>query len=201
MANYTFELRQIVATNNIFENMPFYTDDETAKKEFQDKFIMEYYFHEIGQETYPRWQWQLNAKLRLIMPYYKQLYATELKAQNIEFLLNKDYTETLERTVARDAQTNGSAEGTNTSKVSDIANGVADVGLAQGYLTGMSETTGSNTNEQTATDNEDESYTLVGKGNIGTTSSAELLEKWRQVLINIDQLIIDECRELFMTIY
>ena len=48
---------------------------------------------------------------------------------------------------------------------------------------------------------ERESHTIIGKGNIGTTSSAELLSKWREVLINIDRLIIDECKDLFMLIY
>ena len=42
---------------------------------------------------------------------------------------------------------------------------------------------------------------LVSRGNIGITSSAELLQKWREVLINIDQLIIEECKDLFMQIY
>ena len=29
----------------------------------------------------------------------------------------------------------------------------------------------------------------------------ELLERWREVLINIDQMIIDDCKDLFMLIY
>ena len=42
---------------------------------------------------------------------------------------------------------------------------------------------------------------LISKGNIGITSSAELLKQWRQVLINIDEMIIEECRDLFMLLY
>ena len=48
---------------------------------------------------------------------------------------------------------------------------------------------------------ETETHTVTGKGNIGVTSSAELLEQWRNVLINIDKMIIDECRDLFMLVY
>ena len=46
-----------------------------------------------------------------------------------------------------------------------------------------------------------ETNTLTSKGNIGVTSSAELLEKWRKVIINIDELIINECSDLFMQVY
>ena len=42
---------------------------------------------------------------------------------------------------------------------------------------------------------------LLSQGNIGITSSAELLQKWREVLINIDEIIIEDCRDLFMKIY
>ena len=52
-----------------------------------------------------------------------------------------------------------------------------------------------------AENNSTETYSLVSQGNIGVTSSAELLEKWRNVLINIDQMIFEECSDLFMLIY
>ena len=42
---------------------------------------------------------------------------------------------------------------------------------------------------------------LISQGNIGTTSSAELLEKWRNVLINIDEMIINDLQDLFMQVY
>ena len=32
-------------------------------------------------------------------------------------------------------------------------------------------------------------------------SSAELLQKWREVLINIDEMIIKDCHDLFMQVY
>ena len=46
-----------------------------------------------------------------------------------------------------------------------------------------------------------EETTLVSKGNIGVTSSAELLQKWREVLINIDELIFEDMQDLFMMVY
>ena len=43
--------------------------------------------------------------------------------------------------------------------------------------------------------------TNLSQGNIGITSSAELLQKWRDVLINIDEMIIAECDTLFIQVF
>ena len=52
-----------------------------------------------------------------------------------------------------------------------------------------------------STGNSKEEYSLTSQGNIGITSSAELLDKWRQVLINFDLMIFEECNDLFMQIF
>jgi hypothetical protein len=54
-----------------------------------------------------------------------------------------------------------------------------------------------NTDNTTASDN----YTKTNKGNSGSKSFTELLIEYRDSLINIDSMIIDELKDLFMTIY
>ena len=56
-------------------------------------------------------------------------------------------------------------------------------------------------NNENRTGKQKETYELISQGNIGTTSSAELLDKWRECLINIDKIIIDECKDLFIGIF
>ena len=63
------------------------------------------------------------------------------------------------------------------------------------------ESTSNSTATGESTGNSNEEYTLIGQGNIGITSSAELLDKWRQVLLNIDLMIFEECNDLFMQIF
>ena len=63
------------------------------------------------------------------------------------------------------------------------------------------ESTSNSTATGESTGNSKEEYTLTSQGNIGITSSAELLDKWRQVLINIDLMIFEECNDLFMQIF
>ncbi len=212
-------------------NYDFYMDDEERRKEFEKKFIDHYYFDEIGFETVARFKHNLRSKLNLDMPYYRKLYETELASQGITFLLNKDLREEFIRTVDNEYENSGNNKGSSTGKTngnttstsknsatnkeSRLDNGVADVNLNN--LTGMSgsdealATTGSesliNSNEMNTSSNDkgnnktEEKTVLISKGNIGTTSSAELLQRWRDVLIDIDKMIIEDCKNLFMLVY
>ena len=236
MANYTMTINECL--NNPLTPMfnfdyPFYIDDEEAKTKFEEKFMLYYWNCEIGFETFARFQKALQARLTIKMPYYQQLYETELACQDINFLLNKDLRETFTREIDTENETSGTnstkqsstnesslnQEGTstNTHKESSIRDGVSTSSLADGYLTGVSSDNGSNsttgttnstdnlTSEGTLSQSENgktvEKTDLLSQGNIGITSSAELLQKWREVLINIDEIIIEDCRDLFMRIY
>lgn len=210
MSSYTLELRHIHQTYKVFNfDYDFYTDSDIIKSKFEEKFIDEYYFHEIGQETVARFQHRLRTRLNKIMPYYKQLYDTEIAAKDINFLLNKDLTETFERVVTGESSSINdltvSDQGETNNKESNIENGNASLELENGSLTNVSKTSlNNNTNSNnTSRDNtnQNEITTLKSQGNIGITSSAELLDKWRSVIINIDQMIIDACDDLFMQVY
>lgn len=78
MANYTMELRSLIKSGyNIFDDS-WNTFVPSHKKELCDKIIRHYWFYEIGSETADRFKFNLNEQLSLIMPYYNQLYASEL---------------------------------------------------------------------------------------------------------------------------
>lgn len=204
MARYTIELRTLV--NNPFTQpfnfiYDFYCKDETMKKEFEQKFINRYYYHEIGAETFERWQYMLKSRLTLKMPYYKQLYETELKSKDISFLLNKDLKETFTRELSEASQSNSQSTGVGSFKESSINDGVALVNLDEENQTTENANTSSTDSTSEGTSNQQEKTEFISKGNIGVTSSAQLLKEWREVLINIDNIIIDDCRDLFMSIY
>lgn len=210
MSKYTLELRKIHETYKIFDfEYDFYTSDETIKINFEDKFINWYYFNEIGFETVGRFKQRLNARLNKIMPYYTQLYLTELRSKDIDFMLNKDLEETFERVLEGSNTSIGSNTIEDTTQSnnleSNIDNGNASLNLEQGSLTNVGKSTLNNntlsTNNINDTSNQTERTKLSSKGNIGITSSAELLEKWRKVIINIDDMIISECDDLFMQVY
>lgn len=208
MAKYTIELDTLLRdTNFILFNFDydFYTDNIEIKKKFEQKFIDRYRFNEIGFETVARFKHYLKTTLNEIAPYYKQLYESELRCNDIDFMLNKDYTETFIKNIdslSKSTETQNSSYNDLTNE-SNINDGVSDVELTKGNLTSVTgnENTSTSNGTGTSENTQNENYTLTGKGNIGITSSAELLQKWREVMINIDHLILDDLSDLFMSIY
>ena len=216
MAKYTIELR---ALNNppFFKLFDFKYDfyEESKKEQFEQKFIDYFYMREIEHATAEEFKHELRTKLNLIAPYYKQLYETELKSKNIEFLLNKDLKETFIREVESDTESlsnfnnesNGKAKvetlsttnDTPQNKVDDLDKYISSASKDKNTSDTSSSDNGSSISQNSNTAKEE--TTLISQGNIGTTSSAQLLRDWREVLINIDMMILEECEELFFKLF
>ena len=88
----------------------------------------------------------------------------------------------------------------------DYANKVTwnkDTTEQSGTSTGTATTTADSTATGSGTNKENESTVETTKGNFGVTSAQDLIKKYRDIIINIDQQIINDPRiqELFMLIY
>ena len=231
MAQYTMEIRQLV--NNPLTKLfnfdyPFYVEQSEAKKQFEELFINRFYFHEIGAETFARWEQMLKARLMVIMPYYEQLYQTQWDVVKKDMMQSKNLTETTTRTltsssdetkdissnVSDQSQGSTSGTGTGTSKESSLTDGVAVVGVDKDLTSESSNqtsSTASSSSESTVTSsgsetssgvNElEETITFESKGDIGIQTPAYAITEWRKVIININEMIIQDCRDLFMQIY
>ena len=226
MSNYTIELRFLENPpfNKLFDfHYDYYmkglVSDEVynqKKKEFENKFLEFYYFDEIGYTTPDRFKQRLKNYLDKGFKIWNERYKTELEVekQNINFLLNKDLTE--ERVTSGNATGSSSVNSTNTSNSSNTANNknvindTPDTRFAttENFATSIttdqstSQSTNTGTGETTSTSNQNNNVTdkFTSKGNIGITSSAELLEKWRSIIIDIDNEIIEEADKFFMQI-
>lgn len=68
--------------------------DDSYKSTLESKIIEHFYFREICCETYGQWKFMLRRKMREIMPYYNQLYKSELiefnPLYNSERVVRKD---------------------------------------------------------------------------------------------------------------
>lgn len=82
--------------------------DEAYKSVLETKIIKHYYFNEIGFETVGMFKHYLNARMNEIMPYYNQLYRSEL----LEFNPLYDVDLTTDHTRG----TEGSNKGTGTTE-------------------------------------------------------------------------------------
>lgn len=242
MANYTLEIRQMIDNPliGLFTfDYDFYSDNPKDKEEFEKLFTEWYYFREIGFETPERFKKKLQAKLNVIMPYYRQLALTEWdKVKTVEQMMtskNLKETSTHEQTISGNNESSLNGESTQTgsstssqqqittntqnAKGSNLSDGVSKASLDDGFLTssttindnGNQNITGNNsdTSEITSTQNSSgtnnqvlsESTTFTSQGDVGIQTPAYAITEWRKVLININQQIIDECRDLFMSIY
>ena len=231
MANFTMEIREMMSQpliNGVFTfDYEFYSDNHQDKETFEKLFISHFYFREIGFETPERFKVKLQSKLNLIMPYYRQLAMTEWeKVRSIEQMMtSKNLTETTEHTQSiqgnsetqsNQSSTSNASQNTisnNESKASNLADGVSQSSLDDGYLTssGKAEQTdtlqseSSGTGSQTLTGNNEqqltEKTTFTSNGDIGIQTPAYAITEWRKVIINLNQMIIDECEDLFMKIY
>lgn len=215
-SKYTLQLYYIYKDDsyNLFDQ-PYNLYNNELKPYFQEKFFQHFMFYEIGFDNINIFKQHLISTLNDIYPKYKQLYETEIRCQNIDFMLNKDLKESYIRKLNGESEGNSQATSTsdNTSNTNDLSiandtpqNKIDDLDK---YMTSASKSNSNSTNNSTSNanntiknkSNNTEEYELISQGNIGITSSAELLEKWRNVLINIDLMIFKELENLFLFVF
>ena len=132
-------------------NFPIF--DESYRTVLETKILRHYYTREIGLETVGLWKLKLNTKLNEIMPYYNQLYKSEL----IEFNPLYDVELTRERKIqgtgTKDTENGESRNGENRTDTSQSnANRVTENGVDNGTVNGTADetrnqnTSGSGTN-------------------------------------------------------
>lgn len=200
-----------------------------TREELNNKILNYYKYREIGFETVGRFADELEISLKEIMPYYNQLFFSADQDYNI--IYNVDYQRTIDRDLSGNTSSNTSStasDSTTTSASStnwnknvssdtpqnqlsitnkqidtvDYANEVKwnkDDATQSGTSTGSANTSANGT----GTNRELESTLETTKGNFGVVSAQDLIEKYRKIIINIEQMIINDPRikELFMLIY
>lgn len=106
----------------IFDSSLQFYDDET-KTRLLPKILLHYYQREIGFETVGLWKMKLNQKMREILPYYNQLYASE--ALVYDPLKNVDNTHTHEASYknAKGNEETKTNDATETRNLQTVDNG------------------------------------------------------------------------------
>ena len=217
MAKYTVELGKLIESGFDLGLDKYPIFDEEYRRPLNNKILRHYWFREIGFETAELFKRHLNHTLSEIMPYYNQLYKSEL----IEFnpLYNVDKTETgqtvlngnVDTTNSSDDSGYGKVKTDNTNVFSDTPQGQLTIGNIRGnvYATtaaidddlneSWTEGHASSTGNVKTDDTTDFLRHIVGKES-GASYSKMLLE-FRETFLNIDMMIINDLRDLFMQIY
>lgn len=193
MGKYTLTIEEILTNNvNIFDfDYSFY--NESHRKAFEKKFVDRFLFDEIGAETVARFKHNLRTTLNEIMPYYTHLYKTSIYEYNP--ILNYDLQEVIIRDVSNEQEEEGTITDSNKNYDTPI------------NFNGNYKNSPSNINDNENTNNisrkglVSEVHKRNTKGNIGVMTTQDLIMKERDIIINIDKLILEELNILFMGVY
>jgi hypothetical protein len=188
-----------------------------SRDELNTKILNHYKYYEIGQETVGRWLFELKTALNEIMPYYNQLFYSA--DQDFNPIYNVDYKKIINGT--QNNSSNSTTSGSDTASSTEYSKGVnsktpqdelhisdtgidnvnyaddASWGKSSGSSSGTSTTTGNTSS------NGSNSTVETTKGNFGVVSAQDLIIKYRDTILNIEQQIINDPRikELFMLIF
>lgn len=202
----TTDQKIAIALPKIFNfNFPIY--DESYRSTFEDKLIRHFYFHEINITSIGRWKFMLREKLNLIMPVYNKMY--EAVAIKYDPLIDTQMHETYTRNnnLTSDSSTNGNVTQKDTSNNSQVYSDLPQTTLHGGdYATNSTQNEGTANSTQNAsqtanaTSNNKETYEHDNTG-FSSRSQQALLMEYYESLRNVDEMVFNELRELFMLIY
>lgn len=202
--------------NKVF-NFDFPIFDEKYRQVLCRKILKHYYTREIAHETVGRWKLALNAKLNEIMPYYNQLYKSELLEFNpfydVDLTRSREGSGTSNRT-SKNTETNSGtsknvSNGSGTSNT-DTLNRFSDTPQnsmdTQGIADSVPLTTVTKVNENNKTSNEstdtltrNDSKTGNGTENINNTDKYIETIQGKQGTENYSSLL-KKFRETFLNI-
>lgn len=202
--------------NKVF-NFDFPIFDENYRQVLCRKILKHYYTREIAHETVGRWKLALNAKLNEIMPYYNQLYKSELLEFNpfydVDLTRSREGSGTSNRTSNNTETNNGTSKnvssGSGTSntvtlnRFSDTPQNSMDTqGIADSVpLTTVTKVNEDNTTTNESTDTLTRNDTKTGNGteNINNTDKYIETVKGKQGTENYSSLL-KKFRETFLNI-
>lgn len=187
-----------IARKKIFDfNYPFY-DDLERRKALETGILKNFWFDEIGQETYSYWKFELQHWFEINMDRYYTLFKTIPFQDQDDPTANTNYTETY----TRDSRGNTQASGEDTSIAlqSVTPEGRIDI-ETNDYVNNIAKTI---TKPKSANDTTGhEEYSFKRKGNIGIQTLAEVLQGSRRAVITIESELYAELQEygLFFNIF
>lgn len=202
--------------NKVF-NFDFPIFDEKYRQVLCRKILKHYYTREIAHETVGRWKLALNAKLNEIMPYYNQLYKSELLEFNpfydVDLTRNRQGSGTSKKTSDNKETNNdtskniGSSSGTSNTdtlnRFSDTPQNSMDTqGITDSVpLTTVTKVNENNTTTNNSTDTTTRTGNRTGSGteNINNTDKYIETVKGKQGTENYSSLL-KKFRETFLNI-
>ena len=226
---YTITLRDVVRLGyQLFdENYLCIYTNPVEKAAFEDVIYKHFYARQIGFETIDRFLLEFNNALNLAYPLMKQklesseAYTTYIGKEGAFNNYSVTESESVGRAESATSSMTGASSGTSSDTVnrSSTTSNLAGAIPSTPYLnldtyadsasrdtsTGAdtenitNSTTDNQTSNNTASGTEQRNLTRVG--NIGTMTAADVLIKWREVMLNINMEYVKMLESLFLQIF
>lgn len=181
--------------------------DEAYRQTLNDKIIRRYLMHEIGAETAGLFRLFVRDAMFLIMPYYNQLYLSEITAKGIQPLIDhaRTITEKASGTVSNTANTNATSASNAQDIFSDTPMSALNFdNIKAGSYASTADFTDASTTDTGKSDSSGTYANDLARTETGhDKSESELLLIWRGTFVNIDRDVVEDkaLRECFMTIW
>lgn len=181
--------------------------DEAYRETLNNKIIRHYWAYEIGSETSGLFRWNLRDAMFLIMPYYNQMYLSEITAENIQPLI--DHARTITEDATGTASNNANTSATSTSNAQDVFSDTPMSALnfdniKAGNYASTADFTDASTTDSGKSDSSGMYDNKLSRTETGhDKAEAELILIWRDTFVNIDRDVVEDkaLRECFMTIW
>lgn len=181
--------------------------DETYRETLNNKIIRHYFMYEIGAETSGLFRMSVRDAMFMIMPYYNQLYLSEITAKGIRPLV--DHARTITEDATGTASNNASTSATSTSNAQDVFSDTPMSALnfdniKAGNYASTADFTDASTTDSGKSDSSGSYDNKLSRTETGhDKAEAELLLIWRDTFVNIDRDVVEDkaLRECFMTIW
>lgn len=211
MPTHTLRLKDVDAITKGHWGLDHYEIfDEAYREKLNSRIRREFWLNEIAHETIDIFIWRLELRMDLIMPRYNRMYLAEL--QNTDPLDGgTNSSRTRQWGDSSNDGTNTSASngtGSGTSKGRTVASDTPQTRLAGNgdYASSLSDATSENSNKSTSTSSGSTNSRSHYDNNQSSDSSqrgskAQMIAQYRQTLINVDNFIIEELRDLFLGVW
>lgn len=180
--------------------------NESHRNDLNQKIVQHYAMREIAFDTDDMFIFELRAKMNEIMPPYNELYMSA--ALKYDILSTTDLTASTQSTMSGDSTT----ETTSTSDTDNTSTGrgvqseppASELSADGQYATGISDSQSASTMKQSAGNSGNSSESRKASGasrTLGrTTAGSALVQAFRDTIVNVDMLIVNDLEELFMQI-
>jgi hypothetical protein len=184
-----------------------YANDAAHRDVLNGMIVDRFMNREIGQETIEMHKLAMRRKMNEIMPYFNQLFASSqlifdpLKTVDLSTnsTTNTLQTNTNEATSTGEQNTNSASRSVNSETPQTMLQGNADyaTSAADANAQGVSTTAANDNSTQTANAENEVDTTVSGY----QAAPSDLIMRYRESLINIELMIINELEDLFMLVW